>query len=95
MSQNTSDKMPRRGAETVLGAARRRVGAAPQAYVEVAAVADAFWPAEGLRRKRRGEVPPHGKLFHPRLEGVGAVGRREASFRLEGDFELAGAVFAV
>jgi hypothetical protein len=95
MSQNTSDEVPCRSAEAVLVAARRRVLAAPQAHIEVAAVADSARPAEGLRSKRRGEPAAHGQLLDARLEGMGAVGRREASFRLEGDFELTGAVLAV
>ena len=94
MSQNTSDEMLRRSAEAVVAGsspkfARRRVLAAPQAYIEVAAVADAARPAEGLRRERRGEPAPHGQLLHPGLEGVRAVGRGEASFGLERDLELA------
>ena len=92
--QNTSDEMPRRGAEAVLVTARRRVLAAPQAYIEVAAVADAARPTEGLRRERRGEPPAHGQLLDARLEGVRAVGRREASFGLERDLELACAELA-
>ncbi len=90
MSQNTSDEMPRGRTEAVLVVtARRRVLTAPQAYIEVPAVAYASWPAERLRRERRGEPSPHGKLLDARLEGVRAVGRREASFRLERDLELA------